>query len=150
MPDNLSPADRRKAMQAVKSRKTSLERRLWAMLSGSGLGGWSKNPTDVYGNPDVVFYSERIALFVDGCFWHGCSKCNKPMPVVNEEYWKNKIIRNIKRAEKVNSALEQNGWHVIRIWEHDLKKKESRKKILTIISSNINNIKQQRGICDDG
>lgn len=120
MGDNLSPEDRRKTMQAVKGKGTRLEKRLWAMLAGMRLNGWEKNPETITGKPDVVFPSQQIAVFIDGCFWHGCPHCQRKLPVTNHEYWEKKIKRNIALAQIHNEQLEQEGWTVIRIWEHEM------------------------------
>lgn len=119
--DNLTPADRRRTMQAVKGRGTKPERRLFSMLAGMGIRGWRKNASDVVGKPDIVFPNERLAVFVDGCFWHGCPQCQRPLPQANREYWQSKIERNIQRAAVANQQLAAAGWIVIRIWEHELR-----------------------------
>jgi len=129
MADNLTPEDRRKTMQAVKSKKTKLERTLFAMLAGMRLTGWRQNVTDITGKPDVVFSREKIAIFVDGCFWHGCPLCQRKMPQTNQQYWKTKISRNIEIAKSHAIQLYSNGWKIIRIWEHDMNSKASRQKI---------------------
>lgn len=127
MSDNLSPKDRRKTMQAVRSKKTKIERRLWAMLARMGIKGWRKNAKDVFGKPDVVFDSRRIAIFVDGCFWHGCPSCQKVLPISNHDYWLRKIRRNKKRAVQVNRHLRSRGWLVIHIWEHEFALEEKQR-----------------------
>lgn len=120
MSDNLSPEDRQKTMRAVKGKATKLERRLWAMLVGMGVKGWTKNASTVIGKPDVAFVDRKIAIFIDGCFWHGCPHCQRQLPRTNEEYWARKIKRNIELAQIYNSTLRQDGWIVIRIWEHEM------------------------------
>ena len=72
------------------------------------------------GKPDIVFKSARIAVFVDGCFWHGCPE-HSVQPKTNSEFWRNKIERNRARDYKVTEALKNEGWHVLRIWEHEIK-----------------------------
>lgn len=121
MSDNLSPDDRRKTMQAVKGKGTKLERRLWSMLAGMGISGWKKNAESFAGKPDVVFVEQRIAIFIDGCFWHGCPHCNRKLPVTNHEYWERKINRNVELAQLNNEKLQIAGWTVIRIWEHEMR-----------------------------
>lgn len=120
MSDNLSPEDRQKTMRAVKGKGTKLEKRLWAMLAGMKLGGWRKNPKNIIGNPDIIFTEQRIAVFIDGCFWHGCPHCQKKLPISNKEYWERKIKRNIALAQMHNEQLTCEGWVVIRIWEHEM------------------------------
>lgn len=68
--------------------------------------------------PDIVFTARKIAVFVDGCFWHVCPEHGR-YPVTNDWYWSPKLRRNIERDQKVNSALLDAGWQVIRIWEHE-------------------------------
>ena len=120
MPDNLTPEDRRKTMQAVKGKGTGLERRLASMLAGMHINGWQKNVGGLTGKPDIVFPQERVVIFIDGCFWHGCPYCQRKLPVTNKEYWERKIQRNIERAGSQNQKLSKDGWTVIRIWEHEL------------------------------
>jgi DNA mismatch endonuclease (patch repair protein) len=73
---------------------------------------------DVRARADVVFPRQRVAVFVDGCFWHGCpAHCR--MPTRNAPYWKAKIARNQARDHRVSEALTASGWHVVRAWEHE-------------------------------
>jgi len=120
MSDNLKPEDRRKTMKAVKGKGTKLEKRLCAMLAGMGIGGWKKNVQNIAGKPDVAFPNQKIAIFVDGCFWHGCPHCHRKLPTTNRKYWKKKIDRNIELAKSYNRQLKDDGWKVIRIWEHEV------------------------------
>jgi DNA mismatch endonuclease, patch repair protein len=129
MGDNLKPEDRRKTMQAVKGKATKLERRLASMLAGMKLGGWKRNVREVAGKPDVVFPSEKVAIFIDGCFWHGCPYCQRKLPVTNREYWEKKIRRNVELAELHNQKLADDNWSVIRIWEHQMKDPIEMKKL---------------------
>lgn len=120
MSDNLTPADRRKTMQAVKGKGTRLEKRLFSMLAGMGVKGWKKNVDSIIGKPDVAFMNQRVAVFIDGCFWHGCPHCKRKLPQTNRKYWKRKIERNIALAKSHNRRLRADGWTVVRIWEHEL------------------------------
>jgi DNA mismatch endonuclease (patch repair protein) len=129
MPDNLKPEDRIKTMRAVKAKNTGLERTVASMLAGMGLPGWRKHVRTLPGNPDIVFENHRLALFVDGCFWHGCTVCNRPLPKTNPEYWTRKIENNVRRAAKAKEELEQAGWVVLRIWEHELKDSASKSAV---------------------
>jgi len=129
MTDNLTPEDRRKTMRAVKGKGTSLERRLFAMLAGMGLSGWKKNVSDITGKPDVAFPQERVLIFVDGCFWHGCPHCNRKLPVTNREYWERKVKRNVERDKRNTQALVDSGWRVIRVWEHEMQDTTIRSRI---------------------
>ncbi len=71
--------------------------------------------------PDITFVSKKIAIFVDGCFWHKCPECYVE-PKSNVEFWRKKIKRNVARDEKDSRILKDSGWNVIRIWEHELKR----------------------------
>ncbi len=123
MTDNLSPEDRIKTMRAVKSQNTGPERRLRAMLIGMGLKGWRLNYKVVSGKPDIAFPEIKLAIFIDGCFWHGCPECNRPLPQKNREYWEQKIGRTIERDKRCQMELTAEGWTVLRIWGHELSKK---------------------------
>ncbi len=83
--------------------------------------GWRRNQK-IFGKPDFVFGRERLAVFVDGCFWHGCPK-HGTQPKRNRAFWKNKFARNIARDRRVNRALRVANWRVLRIWEHELARK---------------------------
>lgn len=80
-----------------------------------------RHPKGVFGKPDFGNKARRIALFIDGCFWHGCVKCYRE-PKSNQEFWKAKIERNKERDIRVNETLKSRGWQVIRVWEHELAK----------------------------
>lgn len=122
MTDNLSPAHRQKTMRAVKSQNTGPERRLRAMLAGLRLSGWKLHVPDLPGKPDVVFPAQQLAIFVNGCFWHRCPICHRPLPQNNRDYWERKISRNVARDRRYNQELAALGYTVLRIWEHELQK----------------------------
>lgn len=138
MADNLTPVDRHKAMRAVKGKGTSLEMRLFSMLAGMHLKGWRKNVLGLAGKPDVVFEKERLTIFIDGCFWHGCPQCHKKLPQTNREYWSRKINRNIALAKSTNRQLRKEGWFVIRIWEHEIRSPIRMEKIKLKIKQALN------------
>jgi DNA mismatch endonuclease (patch repair protein) len=121
MSDNLTPEDRLKTMRAVKGKGTKLEQRFFSMLAGMRIGGWKKNVSEIVGKPDVVFLDQKVVVFIDGCFWHGCPVCQRKLPKTNKEYWEQKIKRNILSAKSVNQTLQQDGWKVIRVWEHEMR-----------------------------
>ncbi|MGB8647074.1 MAG: very short patch repair endonuclease [Anaerolineae bacterium] len=128
MTDNLTPEDRRKTMQAVKGKGTRLERQLAGMLAAMQLSGWRRNAYDIAGKPDVVF-DGRLAIFIDGCFWHGCPHCKRKLPRTNRRYWTRKIQRNVALALKHNRSLRRQGLAVVRIWEHEMRDPAARAKI---------------------
>ena len=74
------------------------------------------------GRPDFMFRKEHVVIFVDGCFWHGCPK-HSNMPVNNRAFWMKKLTGNKGRDRLVTRALRQGGWRVLRIWEHELTRK---------------------------
>lgn len=98
----------------------STERRLRAALVSRGISGWEMHAADLPGTPDFVFRSASLAVFVDGCFWHGCPRCDRRLPATNSEYWARKIQGNRRRARLVARALNRRGFGTLRIWEHEL------------------------------
>lgn len=100
------------------------------ILKSSGITGWRRN-YPLMGKPDFVFPKNRVAVFVDGCFWHGCPKHCR-MPSSNKNYWKEKIEANIQRDKRTVRELRAKGWRLMRLWEHDLK------------TTNLNNAKFRR------
>ena len=103
-----------------KSNKTT-ELKLIEFFKQNGIIGWRRN-YGVKGHPDFIFLNRKIAVFVDGCFWHG-HDCRNIYPVDNAEFWRKKRERNIAHDKEVNRLFESRGWTVIRIWECELKKK---------------------------
>lgn len=122
MTDVFDRGKRSEIMRAVKSSKNkSTEEKLIAYFKENGATGWRRN-YKVFGKPDFVFPKLRIAIFTDGCFWHG-HNCRNTRPEQNKEYWRRKIARNMARDADVINHLEILGWNVIRIWECELTKK---------------------------
>lgn len=117
--DNLTPAQRRKNMQNIRSAGTKAELFLARELRKRKIY-FAKNVKSILGRPDFVFRKKRLAVFVDSDFWHGHPK-RCIMPKSNREYWNQKIARNRRRDRLVNRELKKSGWAVIRIWEHNLK-----------------------------
>ncbi len=89
------------------------------LLRTTGLTGWRRKMR-LPGRPDVVFGRERVAVFLDGCFWHGCPRCYAP-PKSNVDYWGPKIAGNIARDKKVTANLRAAGWIVVRVWQHSIR-----------------------------
>jgi DNA mismatch endonuclease (patch repair protein) len=115
-------------MQANKSRDTAPEVALRSALHRRGLR-FRKHAKVLPGvrlTPDVVFTVERVAVFVDGCFWHGCPE-HWSVPRRNRDFWASKIERNRTRDRETDVVLVEAGWTVVRVWEHeDLRAAESR------------------------
>jgi len=99
----------------------STELKLIQVFKGNGIIGWKRN-YPVKGHPDFVFLDKKIAIFVDGCFWHG-HDCRNTRPSDNADYWTKKRERNMKHDKEITELFERRGWTVIRIWECELKKK---------------------------
>src|SRR5256885_1493935 len=129
MPDRISQESRSRVMAAVRSTGTRLEARFADLLEASGLPTFERHARDVYGRPDLVFRSGRVAVFVDSCFWHGCQR-HLRMPASNVLYWQEKIRRNRARDRAVNRLLKAQGWKVLRLWEHQLERPPSRRGVL--------------------
>lgn len=120
MADNLTPEQRSYSMSRIRSRgNSSTELRLIGLMRGAGIKGWRRQ-SKLSGRPDFVFPRYRLAVFVDGCYWHGCPKCALGAKT-NTRYWMPKIAGNTRRDRANARKLRDDGWSVLRIWEHDLK-----------------------------
>lgn len=106
-------------------------------LVQAGIKGWVLHPKEIFGKPDFYFSKKKIAVFLDGCFWHGCPKCGH-IPKTRTEYWKEKIKRNKQRDKKTNKELKGENITVLRFWEHEIKLdlKKCIKKLQSVIESN--------------
>lgn len=120
MTDVLTRKQRSYNMSCIKSKDTKPELLLRAYLSSKGIKGYRLH-AKLLGKPDIVFPKYKLAVFIDGCFWHKCSKCFV-RPRTNYEFWKRKIHANVIRDREVNLILKKQGWKVIRFWEHEIKK----------------------------
>ena len=113
-----------KSMQGNKRRDTKPEVLVRRMLREMGFTGyrcdWRKAP----GRPDVAFVGRKLAIEIRGCFWHRCPACSLSVPKKNLDYWEAKFVRNVERDEQNLAALEEAGWKVLVLWDHQLKKKE--------------------------
>ena len=111
---------RSRAMSAVRGKgNLTTEVRFRLALVRAGFRGWKLHPEDVVGRPDFYFSQYKLAVFTDGCFWHGCRKCGH-IPSKNSEFWKAKIERNRMRDIEKTSQLKSQRVIVLRFWEHDL------------------------------
>jgi DNA mismatch endonuclease (patch repair protein) len=107
-------------MSRVKGRDTTPEIRLRRALYAKGVRGWRCHRKTVSGTPDLAFGRAKVAVFVDGAFWHGHP--SKYWPGRSSEYWDRKIARNQARDRRVNEELEANGWRVLRLWDFEVEK----------------------------
>lgn len=117
MADNLTKNQRSYIMSRIRSRWTNQERRLHGYLKSRKIKH-SMHPK-ITGNPDLVLKVKKVAVFLDGCFWHRCPKCFR-MPSSRTEYWEPKIKNNVKRDRMYARNLKNEGWYVIRFWEHQI------------------------------
>lgn len=119
----LSRGDLMARVHGIGNRTT--EQRLVALLKRAGLTGWRRHQL-LYGTPDFVWPAAKVAVFVDGCFWHGHSCGRNVTPTTNAKAWQEKIQRNQARDRRVDRALRRDGWTVLRVWECALTKTPER------------------------
>lgn len=126
MSDIWTKAKRSNVMSRIRgSGNRATELKLIAIFRIHGVTGWRRKAR-VFGKPDFVFPTHKLAVFVDGCFWHGCP-IHATQPKTNAEFWRTKIARNQARDRLVARKLRAQGWRVLRIWEHELAKKNARR-----------------------
>lgn len=128
MPDHLTPEQRSRAMKSVKLKNGSLERIVQKELRLMGLR-FQRNCKTLCGSPDIVFRRQRVAVFIDGDFWHGWR-----LPAWEHklsEFWRLKLYANRRRDQRNIRRLRANGWKVIRLWEHEIRA-DLRKCVLRI------------------
>jgi len=137
MADVFGSAKRSDVMSRIRSSgNRSTELRMIAIFNFLRIKGWRRN-YPVVGKPDFVFLQKRCAIFVDGCFWHGCPE-HGSVPNTNSDYWSKKITRNRQRDRMINARFRKRNWRVIRIWEHELKRsnqKNLRRRLMRALAS---------------
>ena len=120
--DKLTPEQRHKNMQAVKSKDSKIECLLRQELWKRGLR-YRKNINSVFGHPDIAFIGKKVAVFCDSEFWHGYDWEKRKNDIKsNKEFWISKIERNMARDEEVNDYLTSHGWTVLRFWGKQIQK----------------------------
>jgi DNA mismatch endonuclease (patch repair protein) len=131
MSDVFEKAKRSKIMSRVRSRENkNTEIALVTLFRKHVITGWRRRMR-VFGSPDFIFRKQRVAVFVDGCFWHSCPK-HRSTPESNRTFWNRKLQRNKARDQLVSRTLRKNGWKVIRVWQHELKRANHAKMIARI------------------
>ena len=111
-------------MSRIKGKDTGLEKLFRKSVAELKIKGYRLNAR-VTGKPDLYFPKDKVAVFVDGCFWHGCPRCYTP-PATNRKFWADKIRSNMNRDKAVNTGLHKDGIRVIRFWGHAVKKNPTR------------------------
>jgi len=120
IPKATSPAVH-KSMKGNKGKDTKPEMTFRKALFAGGIRGYRLHWKKVPGRPDIAFPGKKIAIFVNGCFWHRCPLCDLPFPKNNQEFWKAKFIRNVERDKLKIKQLTNIGWTVLIIWECQIK-----------------------------
>ena len=126
MPDVFTKAKRSEVMSRIRGHgNKATELALLRLFHAHRITGWRRRQP-VFGKPDFVFPKLKLAVFVDGCFWHGCPR-HATEPKGNAAFWQKKFAANKARDRLVTRTLRRTGWRVLRVWEHELSRKnESR------------------------
>jgi len=125
MADIFSKSKRSEVMRKIKGRgNKTTEVAFKKLLRKEKISGWRTRYKRLYGSPDFIFSKSRVAVFVDGCFWHRCPKCSRNLnSSTNKKFWFEKASYNKKHDRKVSTVLKSKGWKVLRFWEHEIQKK---------------------------
>lgn len=119
MPDDMTKRQRRKTMSRIRSRWTKQEIAVHEILSSIGVV--HEMHPNIPGKPDIIIPGQNLAVYLHGCFWHKCPKCFK-VPKSHQEYWIPKLDRNVQRDVENEIKVRESWWHVVVIWEHEIKK----------------------------
>lgn len=123
----------------IKSKNTKPEILLRKKLWESGVKGYRIHSEKMPGKPDILFSKQKLAIFVNGCFWHRCPKCDLPLPTTNSVFWKEKFSKNIKRDILKTKQLEDQGIRVIVFWECEINQNVDfvKDKVMDLLSEKI-------------
>jgi DNA mismatch endonuclease (patch repair protein) len=136
MPDVFTKAKRSQVMSRIRGRgNEETELALMRLFRRHGITGWRRHPA-VFGKPDFVFPKVKLAVFVDGCFWHCCPK-HSNLPVNNRRFWNRKLEANKQRDKLVGVTLRARGWRVLRIWQHELSSRNEKRLLGRICRTGI-------------
>lgn len=111
-----------KIMSSIRGKNTKPEMMLRKALWANGLRGYRLHWRKVAGCPDISYPGRRVAIFVNGCFWHRCPYCKLPIPKTHRDYWQKKLRKNSERDKKKKKELENINWEVFTFWECQIKK----------------------------
>ena|SRR5436309_14584228 len=120
MTDIMTKAQRSRLMSRIRDRDTKPELEIRRRLFSGGLKGYRLRPK-LPGKPDIVFGKAKVAVFIDGCFWHGCPRCYT-RPATRQRYWDNKLAKNMSRDRIIDASLKATGWKPLHFWEHEVRK----------------------------
>ena len=118
VPDRMSPEKRSKVMSRIRSKNTKPETTIRKLLWAKGKR-YRIHDKSIFGKPDLTNKSRKTAVFIDGCFWHGCVECYRE-PKSNVSFWREKLNSNKKRRIRVKENLVSEGWIVLEFWEHEV------------------------------
>lgn len=118
MTDTMSREKRSVVMSRIRGKDTGPELALRRGLWAAGVRGYRLRPS-LPGRPDITFIGKKVAVFVDGCFWHGCPKCYKA-PASHAEFWRRKLKETQRRGEAADEKLKSMGWNTMHFWEHEV------------------------------
>lgn len=128
--DGRAPIPRNEAtsrvMSANRAKDTAPERALLVEIRKLGLRGYRLHRQGVPGRPDVAFGARKVAVFVNGCYWHSCPRCQLPLPRTHTEFWRAKFEANRRRDAQKSMALERAGWRVLTLWECEIREDSSK------------------------
>ncbi len=141
--DFLSAEQRSRVMSRVRGHgNNATELQLVRLFRNHNITGWRRN-VPLFGKPDFVFRLSKVALFVDGCFWHGCPQ-HRSLPATNRSFWKKKLQGNIARDRTVNRKLRKDGWQVVRVWQHELSERNQERLLARLSRLGLTNQKRRR------
>lgn len=127
--NDVSPV-RRRIMASIRGKHSRTTEQVLRMgLIRCGIRGWKLHAAGLPGCPDIFFPAQKLAVFVDGCFWHACPKCSS-LPKIRSDFWKLKLEKNRKRDRKNTRLLRNLGFSVIRVWEHTLKTPQGQRRVI--------------------
>jgi len=138
MTDTVDRRTRSYVMSRIrKTGNKSTELRAIAVLRAHGIKGWIRHPRSIIGTPDLYFPKKRLAVFLQGCFWHGCSHCTwGKTPKSHPEYWLPKLENNRRRDARVRRSLQRAGYRTTWIWEHELRSERWLPRLLRRLTAN--------------
>jgi len=127
-------------MAAVRTSGGTTEREMEKLLRICGIRGYRKQ-WPVAGKPDFAWPKSRVALFVDGCFWHGCPRCDRPSKS-NTDFWRRKVVSNRRRDQRVSQKLRKDGWSVLRVWECRINEERTLSRIMRSVGRHVRGVRE--------